>query len=117
MNETNGAETKMTELKACAVCGTEKPLSAYTKRSGGAGRRGTCRACLRKRKRDVTLPAGAEGPTAMTSAAAETADPAPARQQPRTAAIAGEPAAAAEIAAAEGGAFEGETPAKPKRKR
>ncbi|MFC4809125.1 HNH endonuclease [Paenibacillus sp. GCM10023250] len=129
MNETNGAETTMTEMKTCAVCGAEKPLSAYTKRSGSAGRRGTCRACLRRRKRVAELP-GEAGAPAMTSAAAETAaaGPAPARRSPRTAASAGEPAAgavgaAAASAAAKGAAAEDaaaeddEAAAKPKRKR
>jgi len=35
--------------KQCAVCGELKPVSAYTKRSGRNGRRGTCRLCLRRR--------------------------------------------------------------------
>lgn len=39
------------DMKKCAVCGQEKPLSAYTKRSGSSSRRGTCRACLRRRQR------------------------------------------------------------------
>ncbi|WP_274652545.1 HNH endonuclease [Paenibacillus humicola] len=38
------------EMKICAACGADKPLSAYPRRSGG-GRRGTCRACIRKRGR------------------------------------------------------------------
>ncbi|QYR20555.1 HNH endonuclease [Paenibacillus sp. sptzw28] len=40
-------------VKKCAVCGREKPLSAYTKRSGSTGRRGTCRSCTRKRQREA----------------------------------------------------------------
>lgn len=40
------------DKKICAGCGQEKPLSAYTKRSGSSSRRGTCRVCLRRRQRE-----------------------------------------------------------------
>ncbi len=40
------------DMKICAGCGQEKPLSAYTKRSGSSSRRGTCRVCLRRRQRE-----------------------------------------------------------------
>ena len=48
----NGAEDRMEDKKICAGCGQEKPLSAYTKRSGSSSRRGTCRVCLRRRQRE-----------------------------------------------------------------
>ncbi|MBW7474364.1 HNH endonuclease [Paenibacillus oenotherae] len=41
------------DVKSCAACGQEKPLSAYTKRSGSSSRRGTCRACMRRRLREA----------------------------------------------------------------
>ncbi|SEO16838.1 HNH endonuclease [Paenibacillus sp. OV219] len=41
------------ETKQCTVCGQEKPQSAFTKRAGKSGRRGTCRSCMRRRKRDT----------------------------------------------------------------
>ncbi|MBM7567391.1 HNH endonuclease [Paenibacillus sacheonensis] len=78
----------MTELKACAACGREKPLSAYTKRSGGSGRRGTCRTCLRKR-RQSGQPMAAEDAGAIAVAAeeapqaAETGAAAPKRKRRR----------------------------------
>ncbi|WP_235680179.1 HNH endonuclease [Paenibacillus albicereus] len=40
------------DTKQCAVCGRDKPEGAFPKRTGRKGRRGTCRACQRRRKRD-----------------------------------------------------------------
>ncbi|MBB3108474.1 hypothetical protein FHS18_000502 [Paenibacillus phyllosphaerae] len=50
------------DVKQCGVCGQEKPLTSFTKRSGRSGRRGTCRSCLRRRGRadDPAETAGAE---------------------------------------------------------
>ncbi|REE92853.1 HNH endonuclease [Paenibacillus taihuensis] len=42
------------ETKQCTACGQEKPQSAFTKRAGKSGRRGTCRSCMRRRKRETT---------------------------------------------------------------
>jgi len=44
-----GRANVIKDEKQCAVCGELKPVSAYTKRSGRNGRRGTCRLCLRRR--------------------------------------------------------------------
>ncbi|UVI31680.1 HNH endonuclease [Paenibacillus spongiae] len=44
-------------VKHCGVCGEEKPLSSFTKRSGRGGRRGTCRSCQRKRQRGAAVSA------------------------------------------------------------
>ncbi|WP_143044460.1 HNH endonuclease [Paenibacillus sp. CF384] len=41
------------EMKPCTACRIEKPLTAFTKRAGSSGRRGICRTCLRKRKRQT----------------------------------------------------------------
>ncbi|MCM3748254.1 HNH endonuclease [Paenibacillus pasadenensis] len=41
------------DTKQCAVCGRDKPEGAFPKRTGRKGRRGTCRACQRRRKRDT----------------------------------------------------------------
>ncbi|MBW7460226.1 hypothetical protein K0U00_39805, partial [Paenibacillus sepulcri] len=41
------------DVKKCAACGVEKPLTAYSKRSSGISRRGTCRSCMRKRQRET----------------------------------------------------------------
>lgn len=62
----------MIELKACMACGLEKPLSAFVKRSGG-GRRGTCRTCLRGRKRNEAPPAEARAAEAQALMAAASA--------------------------------------------
>lgn len=42
------------EMKQCTACGQEKPQSAFTKRAGKSGRRGTCRSCMRRRKRETS---------------------------------------------------------------
>lgn len=47
---TNGAYSFM-DTKQCAACGRDKPEGAFPKRTGRNGRRGTCRACQRRRKR------------------------------------------------------------------
>lgn len=51
------------DVKSCAVCGQVKPVTAYTKRSGSSGRRGTCRACTRRRLRMAARAAAAGGGT------------------------------------------------------
>ncbi|WP_308638507.1 HNH endonuclease [Paenibacillus silvisoli] len=43
------------DIKQCTACGLDKPVTAFTKRAGGTGRRGVCRSCLRKRKREIRL--------------------------------------------------------------
>jgi len=66
------------EFKKCAVCGEEKPQTAYIKRSGG-GRRGTCRACARKRRRAAGAKAGTDArpePAASVNEAEHAPEPA-----------------------------------------
>ncbi|WP_240633282.1 HNH endonuclease [Paenibacillus montanisoli] len=53
MKRTDGAENETMDIKHCTACGLEKPLTAFTKRAGSTGRRGICRSCLRKRKREL----------------------------------------------------------------
>ncbi|MFC4775534.1 HNH endonuclease [Paenibacillus sp. GCM10023252] len=61
------------DTKICTVCGCEKELSSYAKRTGRSARRGTCRSCQRKKSRtenpslaelnpDREVPAGEELP-------------------------------------------------------
>ena len=72
------------DTKQCAVCGREKPDGAFPKRTGRKGRRGTCRACQRRRKR-----AGSEGHEALLPAAVPAAPVVHARTIPvRTAPVA-----------------------------
>jgi hypothetical protein len=53
------------DTKQCAACGRDKPEGAFPKRTGRKGRRGTCRACQRRRKRAT----GDDGESIQTASA------------------------------------------------
>ncbi|PLT47310.1 HNH endonuclease [Paenibacillus sp. FSL W8-1187] len=94
------------DTKQCAVCGRDKPEGAFPKRTGRKGRRGTCRACQRRRKRDEV---GAEAllpPAAARRARGRAAVLAPGASAAAPTAGGGERAPGASVAAPAAGGGE-----------